>query len=106
MVTLTSLLPFFLLQILLLLLLQHLILLLLLLVWSFTDGDLRLAGVGASPLLGRLEVYYNGNWGSVCGGEGTTSGNFNLDSAHAACRQMGLGFAVNYFSALNLPEYR
>ena len=77
-------------------------------VWSFTDGDLRLNGVGASPLVGRLEVYYQGQWGSVCGGsaDAIPSLNFNSGAAHVACRQMGLGFAVNFYSLHNLPQYR
>ncbi len=46
------------------------------------DGDLRLAD-GASNLRGRLEVFNNGDWGTVC------DDRFNNISAAVACRQLG-----------------
>jgi len=50
----------------------------------FLAERLRLAGSGR-PREGRLEVYYNGRWGTVCD-------NYfdNLD-ASVACFQLGLG---------------
>jgi hypothetical protein len=72
------------------------------------DGDLRLAGVGSNHLAGRLEIYHNGQWGTVCGGlpgEDFLS-NFDARAASIACAQMGLGYAVDFYSALNLPEQR
>jgi hypothetical protein len=46
-------------------------------------GGLRLAGSGANARQGRLEVYYNGEWGTVCREDFT-----NVD-AEVACRQLG-----------------
>lgn len=53
-------------------------------------GDLRLTGYGANSLAGRLEIYYDGQWGGVCGGI-----KFNTLTASVACQQLGLGPAVD-----------
>jgi len=44
----------------------------------------RLAGSGL-PYEGRLEVYYNGQWGTVCDDE------FDDDDATVACESLGTG---------------
>jgi len=46
---------------------------------------LRLAG-GGSPRSGRLEVYYNGEWGTVC------DDFFNDVTARVACNTLGFGY--------------
>lgn len=74
--------------------------------YCLTNGDLRLNGIGSSGLVGRLEVFYNDRWGTVCGGRENLISNFNDDTAQVACRQMGLGFAVDYYSLQHLPEHR
>jgi len=52
----------------------------------------RLTGSGL-PYEGRLEVYYNGTWGTVCGDY------FGDVDATVACRSLGTGF-IRYFSLL------
>jgi len=47
----------------------------------------RLTGSG-SPHQGRLEVYYNGQWGTVCDDD------FNDVDATVACKSLGSGLFV------------
>ena len=57
---------------------------------SQRHGDLRLTGYGSNALSGRLEVYHNGSWGGVCGGV-----KFNMLTGSVACKQLGLGPAID-----------
>lgn len=51
-------------------------------------GRIRLAGRNSNELEGRLEVFVNGAWSTVC------DKSFNFPEATVACRQLGLGAAV------------
>ena len=48
-----------------------------------TDGDIRLAGVISNPLKGRVEICYDGVWGTVCNNP------WNSLNAMVVCRQLG-----------------
>jgi len=45
----------------------------------------RLAGDNRPPNAGRLEIYYNGTWGTVCGTY------FGHTGADVACYMLGFG---------------
>jgi len=47
--------------------------------------SVRLAGDNRPPNAGRLEVYYNNTWGTVCGR------NFDNRAAQVACFMLGFG---------------
>ena len=59
------------------------------------DGALRLSSSFSSSS-GRLEIYYNGVWGTVC------DDSFGQVDANVACRQLGYGSASNYGSVVSL----
>ncbi|KAG7504974.1 deleted in malignant brain tumors 1 protein-like [Solea senegalensis] len=50
--------------------------------------DLRLAGFGATRCSGRLEIFYNNSWGTVC------DDGWDIKDARVVCRQLACGAAV------------
>ena len=64
----------------------------------FAEISLRLQGPQSENGTGRLEVFFRGEWGTVC------NDYWDLNDAEVACRQLGYVYAVKTLYTWQVPD--
>ena len=62
------------------------------------DVQIRLTGSGSTRCSGRVEIYHNNIWGTVCDDD------WDLDDAEVVCRQLGCGTSVSVHGSAYFGE--
>ena len=59
---------------------------------------LRLQGPSAASGTGRLEIFHNGQWGTICGYY------WGMNDAKVACRELGYKYTIRALSGSSIPD--
>ena len=62
------------------------------------DITLRLQGPLAANGTGRIEVFFRGQWGTIC------SRGWDINDARVACRQLGYEYALRVLPTRQVPD--
>ena len=68
------------------------------LIYTSSDISLRLQGPLSANGTGRVEIFYHGQWGTIC------DDFWSIYGAHVACRQLGYHYAVRALHGYEVPD--
>ena len=61
-------------------------------------AHLRLQGPLSVNGTGRIEIFYNGTWGTIC------DDGWNMNAAKVACRQLGYNYSLRVLKRRDVPD--
>ncbi len=64
----------------------------------FTAISLRLQGPSRAIGTGRVEIFYNGQWGTIC------DDYWNIQDAEVVCRELGYHYAIRALPGYLVPD--